>query len=111
MLCCMAQGGASGAPAAVPEVLFLNYLSLSSPESTYARVASVGSVPKVVLKSSDKKRVSRIAAGVDDFAMLEASYVAREALEIRKGAARKPSGLWSWPPDSWKQRFTTAAGR
>jgi hypothetical protein len=62
-------------------------------------------------KNKPKRVQNRGIAGVDIFAMLEASYAAREALKIRKGAARKPSGLWSWPPDSWKQRFTTAAGR
>ena len=96
-------------------------LALGSPERTYARVASVRAAFCLSLLNSsgagkntqNTQKGCKIAESreLTFLPCWRRSYAALDPLNVRKGAARKPSGLWSWPPDSWKQRFTTAAGR
>ena len=83
-----------------PEALVLNGLALGSSERRRSACSAVRAAFCLSLlnsmaraKTHAKRVLDRGIAGVDIFAMLEASYAAREALKTRKGAARKPSGL------------------
>ena len=83
---------ASAAGEALQERLLLDDLALSSPEQTYARAASVraafclkfAKLEMARAKTRAKRVQNRGIAGVDIFAMLEASYAGREVSEAKK---------------------------